>query len=147
MNALPPKQEMTTADIENSLTAVMRYMSRSTDKNVTDKIADDKTRLDQLEAQVGITEAKIAQLRASASRKATVLLGFGSSIVIAQFALIFQGTFHYLSWDIMEPVCYLMQLGNFTFGFAFYLAMKKDLDLTNFHEILTLRFTERACAQ
>ena len=147
MNALPPKQEMTTADIENSLTAVMRYMSRSTDKNVTDKIADDKTRLDQLEAQVGITEAKIEQLRASASRKATVLLGFGSSIVIAQFALIFQGTFHYLSWDIMEPVCYLMQLGNFTFGFAFYLAMKKDLDLTNFHEILTLRFTESACAQ
>lgn len=147
MNALPKKQQITTADIEDSLTAVMRYMSRSQEDVITDKISDDKTRLDQLEAQVGITEAKIEQLRASASRKATMLLGFGSSIVLAQFAIIFQGTFHYLSWDIMEPVCYLMQLGNFTFGYAFYLAMKKDLDLTNFHEILTIRFTERACAQ
>lgn len=75
------------------------------------------------------------------------MLGLGSSIVIGQFVIIFQGTFHYLSWDIMEPVCYLMTLGNFTAGYAFYLAMKKDLDLTNFHEILTLRFTQGACAR
>ena len=95
--------------------------------------------------QVAVTENQIEQIRASASRKATFICGLGSSIVLGQFYIIFQGTFHYLSWDIMEPVCYLMTLGNFTFGYGFYLAMKKDLDLTNFHEILTTRFTENAC--
>ena len=38
-----------------------------------------------------------------------------------------------------------MTLGNFTFGFFFYLAAKKDLELSNLHDILTCRFTESAC--
>ena len=46
---------------------------------------------------------------------------FGSTVVISQFAFIVLGTFHYLSWDIMEPLCYLMMLGNFTAGYGFYL--------------------------
>ena len=65
---------------------------------------------------------------------------FGSSIVLAQFAGIFYGTFEALSWDIMEPICYLMTFGNFTFGFFFYLIAKKDLELTSIHDILTHRY-------
>jgi hypothetical protein len=37
-----------------------------------------------------------------------------------------------------------MTLGNFTFGFFFYLGIKKDLDLTNIHDILTHRFKSKA---
>lgn len=55
------------------------------------------------------------------------------------------GTFEYYSWDIMEPICYLMTFSNFTAGFYFYLTQKKDLELTNFHEILTQRYKEKAC--
>jgi len=44
----------------------------------------------------------------------------------------------------MEPINYLMGFSNFTFGYFFYLAMKKDLDLTNFHDILTFRLKNRA---
>jgi len=76
-----------------------------------------------------------------------MILSLGSSVVIGQLSLIFYGTFHLYSWDIMEPICYLMTFGNFTAGFYFYLFSKRDLDLTNFHEILTLRFTHRACAR
>ena len=54
------------------------------------------------------------------------------------------GTFHYLSWDIMEPVSYLMMLGNFTCGFGFYALMKKDLDLESVTDILVYRMTESA---
>ena len=138
---------MSSAELESSLTAVMRYMTRSKTPAQSDAFADSKSRLDQLEMHVGVTEDKIQKIRAQASRKANCICFLGSSIVIGQFYLIFQGTFHYLSWDIMEPVCYLMTLGNFTFGYGFYLAMKgKDLDLTSIHEILTERFTQRACA-
>ena len=96
---------------------------------------------------MGITQQKIEDIEVMAARKSKVVCGLGSSIVLAQFYLIFAGTFHYLSWDIMEPICYLMTFGNFTTGFFFYLYMKKDLDLTNFHEILTHRFTRSACAR
>jgi len=44
----------------------------------------------------------------------------------------------------MEPICYLMTFGNFTFSYFFYLGMKRDLELTNIHEILTYRFQQRA---
>lgn len=74
-----------------------------------------------------------------------MLCFLGSSVVLGQFWVIFYGTFQSLSWDIMEPVCYLMTFGNFTGGFFFYTLMKKDLDLTNIHDIITERFTRSAC--
>lgn len=67
----------------------------------------------------------------------------GSSVLVAQFYVIMAGSFHYLSWDIMEPISYLMLLGNFTFGFWFYLLNKKDLELSSLQEILTYRFAQR----
>ena len=69
----------------------------------------------------------------------------GASVVFSQFAVIFMGTFHYLSWDIMEPICYLMTFANFTFGYGFYMLTQRELALTNFNEILTYRITERKC--
>ena len=43
----------------------------------------------------------------------------------------------------MEPICYLMTFGNFTFSYFFYLGMKRDLELTNIHDILSYRFTRK----
>ena len=69
----------------------------------------------------------------------------GSVTAMAQFSLIFFGTFHYLCWDVMEPVCYLMTFANFTAGYIFYirnLEEGRDLELTNLHDMLTERFTK-----
>ena len=45
----------------------------------------------------------------------------------------------------MEPICYLMMLGNFTAGYGFFLksGAERDLNLDSVHEILTERFTKR----
>jgi Mitochondrial calcium uniporter len=40
------------------------------------------------------------------------------------------GTFMYLSWDIMEPISYIMMLGNFTFGMLFYAKYKEEFELS-----------------
>ena len=93
----------------------------------------------------GAKQAQIDALEVKSKRKAMAVCLTGSSIVIAQFGIIAFGTFEYLSWDIMEPVSYLMMFSNFSFGYLFYLRMKKDLVLTNFFDILSLRFTEKAC--
>jgi len=99
-----------------------------------------KARLDKLLLQIAQTETRVQSIERSAARKSYMMLGLSSSVVLAQFGIIFWGTFEVSCWDIMEPVCYLMTLGNFTAGYLFYLLQKKDLELTNLQEILTHKF-------
>lgn len=53
------------------------------------------------------------------------------------------GTFIYFSWDIMEPISYMMLLSNFTFGYFFYNILKRDLDVDTLRDILKVRFAQR----
>jgi len=54
------------------------------------------------------------------------------------------GTFEYYSWDIMEPISYLMMYSNFNLSFLFYLGVKRDLEAVNVHTILQTRFAQKA---
>lgn len=101
--------------------------------------------LEKQQAVWAATQAQVAKLEATARTKAFTLCAMGASIGFAQFGLIAFGTFEYFSWDIMEPICYLMTFSNFTFGYLFYLGMKRELEMTNIYEILTRRFLEKAC--
>ena len=53
------------------------------------------------------------------------------------------GTFVYFSWDIMEPISYVMMLGNFTFGMLFYAKYKEELQLTTLQEMLAGKIARR----
>ena len=148
INALPPKKEMTKEEIFDSMTDVMRYLT-SSGQNKMDSylnVEGTQAKLEELENQVTKHERKIRELRESASRLSTFKLLLGSGIPIAQFMLIFYGTFETHCWDIMEPVCYLMTLGNFTAGFAFYLKNHKDLELSSVHELITERTVRKRAA-
>ena len=49
------------------------------------------------------------------------IAGFGIiSVLVAELGIIGVGTFSILSWDIMEPISYLMSLANFSAGFGWY---------------------------
>jgi len=50
------------------------------------------------------------------------------------------GTFVFYSWDVMEPISYVMMLGNFTVGMLFYAANKDELQLVTLRELLANRF-------
>lgn len=50
------------------------------------------------------------------------------------------GTFVFYSWDVMEPISYVMMLGNFTVGLLFYAANKEELQLTTLRNMLKARF-------
>jgi len=101
--------------------------------------------LEKKQAAWAKTQETIARLEARARVKAFSLCAMGASIGFAQFGLIAFGTFEFYSWDIMEPICYLMTFSNFTFGYLFYLGMKRELEMTNIYDILTRRFLEKAC--
>ncbi len=47
----------------------------------------------------------------------------------------------------MEPICYLMTFGNFTFGYFFYLVYKKDTEFQNLRELITEREVTRVYTQ
>lgn len=98
-----------------------------------------KRRSVELSNDINMKEKILGEIQKKCDRKATGICFLGSSIVIAQLAFIAAGSFHFSSWDIMEPICYLMTFGNFTSAYFFYLYKKKDLDLENFHEILSFR--------
>jgi hypothetical protein len=57
------------------------------------------------------------------------------------------GTFVHYSWDIMEPIAYVMLLSNFVIGFFFYALLKKEMQLGNLKEMLTARFAKRLYAK
>lgn len=50
------------------------------------------------------------------------------------------GTFVFYSWDVMEPISYMMMLGNFTVGLFFYAAYKDEMQLTTVRELLANKF-------
>jgi hypothetical protein len=64
----------------------------------------------------------------------------GSTVFLAQFGFIMSGTFVFYSWDVMEPISYVMMLGNFTVGMLFYAANKDELQLVTLRELLANRF-------
>ena len=63
--------------------------------------------------------------------------------MLGQFAFIMSGTFIYFSWDVMEPISYMMLLTNFTCGFFFYNIIKRDMELSTIKDILAARFANR----
>ena len=149
MNALPKnKKELSKDEIADSMTTVLRYLSSEDNHhNGYGMINYGKllARREELLIKVADVQAKIDANKKSAKRYTKMILWAGSGVGFAQFAFIFWGTFHTYSWDIMEPICYLMTFGNFTAGFLFYLKMGEDLELANLNEILTKRFTDSAC--
>ena len=123
MNALPSKKkDFTKAEVADSISTVLRYLNSEESQAIPD-YRSMLSRRDDLLVKIAETQAKIDYNRKMAARKTKMILWAGSGVGLAQFAFIFWGTFHAFSWDIMEPVCYLMTFGNFTAGFLFYLKM------------------------
>ena len=75
-----------------------------------------------------------------AEKKAQMLLALGSLIMVGQFAFITSGTFVFYSWDIMEPIAYIMMFTNFTTAFLYFNMKKRSMELSNLKGILSERF-------
>jgi hypothetical protein len=52
------------------------------------------------------------------------------------------GTFVTHSWDIMEPISYMVMLGNFTVGMLFYAKNKEEFELTTLQEMISRKFAK-----
>ena len=71
-----------------------------------------------------------------ALKKANRILTLGASIMISQFVFIVGGTYVVFSWDVMEPIAYLMGMTNFTVAFMFYFQSRAEMELSSLQDIL-----------
>ena len=53
------------------------------------------------------------------------------------------GTFVFYSWDVMEPISYMMLFANFTAGMTFHTLFKKEMELSTLREMFARRFANR----
>ncbi len=49
----------------------------------------------------------------------------------------------FYSWDVMEPIAYMMLLSNFVIGLFFYTMQKKNMELETLREMLGNTFARR----
>jgi len=86
-------------------------------------------------------------LRLKAGHEASAYCYLGTWVGVSQFSFIMIGTFHYLSWDIMEPIAYLMMFGNFNCAWLFYMLNDRDLQSNSIHEVIANRAFFRMCLE
>jgi hypothetical protein len=55
-------------------------------------------------------------------------LGLGAGVMIGEFFFITVGTYFYYCWDVMEPIAYLMLMGNLTVAFGYFGLKGRELD-------------------
>jgi hypothetical protein len=121
---------------------MLYYRSVGHDKSLL-KVSDLERVIEQRQSElIKLTKVKKV-LDAKAEFRSRALLSLGSTIFFGQFAFIMGGTFVYFSWDIMEPISYVMLLTNFTIGASFYASFKKEMELQTLKEIFAGRFARR----
>lgn len=118
------------------------YRSVGDDKSLM-KVSDIERMIEKRQNEL----IKLNQLKKQLDKKADFrsksLLTLGSTIFFGQFAFIMSGTFVFYSWDIMEPISYMMLFSNFTVGISFYTLFKKEMELNTLREIFANRFARR----
>ena len=130
---------MKSEDIIKSVHQTMSYYrSVGNDKSLL-KVSDLERAIEHKQSEL----IKLNQLKkvldAKADFRSRMLLSLGSTIFVGQFAFIMGGTFVFYSWDIMEPISYIMMFTNFTVGATFYADFKKDMQLQTLRELLAGR--------
>ena len=74
---------------------------------------------------------KLIKIDKKARLRSRLMGYFFSTLIMAELGIIGVGTFSVYSWDIMEPISYLMLLSNFTFGFGWYVTFLKQPEFHN----------------
>jgi hypothetical protein len=105
------------------------------------QVLEDK--LDQIITEAKAMNATKTALDKKAVTRANVLLYMGASIMVSQFAFITGGTYLVFSWDVMEPLAYLMSMTNMTVAFSYFLLKKQDMDLVNLRQSLTEKYSKK----
>ena len=134
---LLPSGEFSYNEVMRALYLSLSYFHTS-DQNEfgTNHGSELRKRLIKHEAQFFKLHQEETKLDTLALKRANRILTLGASIMISQFVFIVGGTYVVFSWDVMEPIAYLMGMTNFTLAFMFYWQSRAEMDLSSLQDIL-----------
>jgi hypothetical protein len=129
--SLEGKNTVSSTEIQQILSQLKHLYSRS---NQAQKV-DLEPKIERLRHLNMLQERFEAKAKFTSS-----LMGLSvSAFIAAEIFIIVEGTFFSLSWDIMEPISYLMALFNGVAGFAWYYRYISQPECQSFHEYLKQR--------
>lgn len=140
--AIPQQEKVDNATIMKSVEQTMSYFRSVGNHNTLLKVCDIEHMIDERQTELIKMNSIKAKLDRKADFRSRSLLTLGSSIFFAQFGFVMSGTFVFYSWDVMEPISYMILLGNLTVGLLFYANYKNEMQLITLREILTNKFAK-----
>jgi len=102
----------------------------------------------QLEAELEALDSVHKQLERAAQRRTNALLTMGLLVLLGQFAAFVYLTWWELSWDVMEPIGYIISLFYSICAYVYFLGTKgSQFDLAPFKEFWSKRIMDTKKAQ
>ncbi|KAL6045216.1 Calcium uniporter protein [Balamuthia mandrillaris] len=99
--------------------------------------------LEELEQQLQPMNEQVQELQRKAKKRADFWMGTSMAWLVLQGALVARLTWWELSWDIMEPITYMITFTTITGGLAYFIATKTEYTYEALRETLTRRRLEK----
>ena len=118
------KEKLSATEVEQAIFNTLSYYS----KFESVSISQVKKSLEEKQAFLKEMHQSKLLLDKKALRSLNLKLVLGAGVMVGQFAFITSGTFFFFSWDVMEPITYLMLMTNLTCAFGFFAVRGYDLE-------------------
>ena len=88
-----------------------------------------RSRLEELEKEISELKPSYKVVKRKSLRYANFVMSLGMVNLLGQFSIIAAGTYMYACWDVMEPIAYVMLLGNIILGYSMYVYSGTNFEL------------------
>jgi len=125
--------------VEFNKTVTRILAQLSDDTYLRDQVATKQAELSQLRAELQPLEDQRAQLEHKAHRSANTYLWLGFGYCVIQGALVARLTWWELSWDVMEPVTYMLTFATVLIGYSYFVMTGSEYTFEGLRKTLEKR--------
>jgi len=125
--------------VEFNKTVARILAELSDDTYLREELAIKQSELAKLKAELQPLESKKAELENKASRRATIILWSGYAYCLVQGAIVARLTWWELSWDVMEPVTYMLTFATVMIGYSYFLMTRNEYTYEGLRKTLEKR--------
>lgn len=111
----------------------------SDDTYLKDQLAIKQGELEQLKKELLPMEEKRAELERKAHRTATTYLWLGFGYCVVQAVIVARLTWWELSWDVMEPVTYMLTFATVLIGYSYFVLTGSEYTFEGLRKTLEKR--------
>ncbi|KAI9357258.1 hypothetical protein DFJ73DRAFT_821075 [Zopfochytrium polystomum] len=100
-----------------------------------ERVAPINQRINATKAELAPLSAKKLKLDRTAHRRGVVTNWIGLAALCAQWGIMARLTWWEYSWDVMEPISYILSVGTAIIAYSFYIVTHREYSYENIHEV------------